>query len=210
MCSTPLYCARLFDVSRCCAVVRGRCCCVPSLLSWHGKQCWKGSPFLFLSFSWVVSRDGMVVRSNEMKLNSFFFWRILGFLPSFYRLGLNRSLDFVKDQKKCGNSWPAGCSLKQDGKWHQIPVVVPVRTGVVLLNGEKTKSSGTNEIVSLMVHAEVALRVSLPGKFSFRIHWYQGMEGFTGWHGGALSKKTHTFKMKHAKNFFLFRNTCYQ
>lgn len=66
----------------------------------------------------------------------------------------------------------------------QIPFVVPVRTGVVMLAGDAT-SSGTNEIVTLMGHSEVALRVSLPGHFEFKISWYQGMEGFTGWHGGA-------------------------
>jgi hypothetical protein len=63
-------------------------------------------------------------------------------------------------------------------------VVVPERTGVVMLNDEKATSSGTSEIVTLIVHAEVALRVNLPGRFAFRISWYQGMEGFTGWHGG--------------------------
>lgn len=67
----------------------------------------------------------------------------------------------------------------------QIPFVVPVRTGVVLLEGDAS-SSNTNEIVTLMGHSEVALRVHLPGHFSFKISWYQGMEGFTGWHGGAL------------------------
>lgn len=66
----------------------------------------------------------------------------------------------------------------------QIPFVVPVRTGVVMLEGD-ARSSGTNEIVTLMGHSEVALRVNLPGQFSFKISWYQGMEGFTGWHGGA-------------------------
>lgn len=65
----------------------------------------------------------------------------------------------------------------------QIPFVVPVRTGVVMLEGDAA-SSGTNEIVTLMGHSEVALRVNLPGRFSFKISWYQGMEGFTGWHGG--------------------------
>jgi hypothetical protein len=67
----------------------------------------------------------------------------------------------------------------------QIPFVVPVRTGVVLLDGD-AKSSGTSEIVTLMGHSEVALRVSLPGRFAFKICWYQGMEGFTGWHGGTF------------------------
>jgi hypothetical protein len=80
--------------------------------------------------------------------------------------------------------------MKQDGKWQQIPIVFPVRTGIVLLNGEKARSSGTSEIVTLMPHAEVALRVNVPGKFSFRIHWYQGMEGFTGWHAGMCFSNT--------------------
>jgi hypothetical protein len=80
----------------------------------------------------------------------------------------------------------AECSLRQVGKRRQIPVVVPLRTGVVLLDGEKAKSSNTNEIVCLMMHAELALRVNLPGRFSFRVQWYQCLEGFTGWHGGVL------------------------
>lgn len=80
----------------------------------------------------------------------------------------------------------AGCSVRQDDEWLQIPVVLPVRTGVVMLEGNAKSfgKAGKAEIVILMVHAEVALRVHLQGKFSFRISWYQGMEGFTGWHGG--------------------------
>jgi hypothetical protein len=75
--------------------------------------------------------------------------------------------------------------VHQDGKWLQMPVAVPLRTGVALLDNVTAKSSGRDEISTLMVHGELALRVSLPGKFSFRISWYQGIEGFTGWHGGA-------------------------
>lgn len=37
----------------------------------------------------------------------------------------------------------------------------------------------------LMPHSEVVLNVALPGQFVFRVGWFQGMEGFTGWHSGA-------------------------
>jgi hypothetical protein len=77
----------------------------------------------------------------------------------------------------------AGCALLQDGKWSQVPFVVPIRTGIVMLEGN-ARSSGGQEIITLMSHAEIALRVKLLGRFSFRISWYQGIEGFTGWHGG--------------------------
>lgn len=74
--------------------------------------------------------------------------------------------------------------MQQDGKWVQMPLAFPLRTGVGMLDGVTAKSSGRDEISTLMTHAELALRVKLPGRFSFRISWYQGIEGFTGWHGG--------------------------
>jgi hypothetical protein len=65
-----------------------------------------------------------------------------------------------------------------------MPFVIPVRTGIWLMDGT-AESSGNSEITSLLTHAEVCLRMRLPnGKF-FRISWYQGIEGFTGWHSGA-------------------------
>lgn len=54
-----------------------------------------------------------------------------------------------------------------------------------MLDSVTARSSGRDEISTLMVHGELALRASLPGHFSFRISWYQGIEGFTGWHSGA-------------------------
>lgn len=62
-------------------------------------------------------------------------------------------------------------------------MVVPIRTGVTMVEGTAA-SSGTREVTTLMPHAEVALRVTAPD-FNFRISFYQGIEGFTGWHAGA-------------------------
>ena len=91
----------------------------------------------------------------------------------------------------------AGCSVKQDGQWLQMPLAFPLRTGVGMLDGVIAKSSGRDEISTLMVHGELALRVSLPGQFSFRISWYQGIEGFTGWHGGACAENWLLFPLMH-------------
>lgn len=79
----------------------------------------------------------------------------------------------------------AGFAVKDQGTWAQIPFAVPVRTGIVLMDGT-AESSGQSEVMSLMMHAEVCLRLRLPGNKFYRMSWYQGIEGFTGWHAGAL------------------------
>lgn len=76
----------------------------------------------------------------------------------------------------------AGFALRQDEEWLQLPVVVPIRTGITMVEGAAA-SSGTREVTTLMPHAEMALRVAAP-TFSFRISFFQGIEGFTGWHAG--------------------------
>ena len=53
-----------------------------------------------------------------------------------------------------------------------------------MLHNTKARSSGTREITVLMPHAEVVLRVAAPGHLACRVGWFQGMEGFTGWHSG--------------------------
>lgn len=66
----------------------------------------------------------------------------------------------------------------------QAPFAIPVRTGVVLMDGV-AESSGLAEVMSFLMHAEVCLRLRLPTGRVFRLAWYQGIEGFTGWHAGA-------------------------
>ena len=75
--------------------------------------------------------------------------------------------------------------MRQDDEWLQLPIVVPIRTGITMIEGTAA-SSGTREITTLMPHAEMKLRVKAP-TFSFRISFYQGIEGFTGWHPGMPS-----------------------
>eukprot|EP00892_Ulva_mutabilis_P000379 jgi/Ulvmu1/10341/UM061_0024.1 len=79
-------------------------------------------------------------------------------------------------------SFGKGFALHQDGEWLQLPFVLPLRTGITMLEG-MAASSGTREVTTLMPHAEIKLRVKAP-TFNFRISYYQGIEGFTGWHSG--------------------------
>eukprot|EP00892_Ulva_mutabilis_P003573 jgi/Ulvmu1/1588/UM111_0016.1 len=76
-----------------------------------------------------------------------------------------------------------GFAVKQDDEWLQVPFVVPLRTGLTMLEGA-AESSGTADIVSLMNHAEVALRVATPGGPSFQIFYYMSIDGTTAWHAG--------------------------
>ena len=50
--------------------------------------------------------------------------------------------------------------------------------------------TGTPEVMTLLTHAEVKLRIKAPGGKFFRLSWYQGIEGFTGWHAGARTPGT--------------------
>jgi hypothetical protein len=75
-------------------------------------------------------------------------------------------------------------AVKEEDGWRQVPFCLPVRTGIVLMSGT-CESSGKSEVMSLMNHAEVCLRIKLPSSHLFRMSWYQGIEGFTGWHAGA-------------------------
>lgn len=86
--------------------------------------------------------------------------------------------------------------MEEPEGWAQIPFVIPVRTGIVLMEGT-AESSGTSEVMSLMCHAEVCLRMKIPGGRFYRLSWYQGIEGFTGWHAGA-----------HGRLKMLFRTAC--
>ena len=54
----------------------------------------------------------------------------------------------------------------------------------MLLDGI-AKSSGLKEIMSFYMHAECCLRLRLGDGRIFRIAWFQGVEGFVGWHPGA-------------------------
>jgi hypothetical protein len=83
-------------------------------------------------------------------------------------------------------------AVKNPDGWAQLPLVFPMRTGIVLMDGV-AESSGHSEIMSLTTHAEVCLRLRLPHGRHFRFSWYQGIEGFTGWHAGL---RTFNYRVK--------------
>jgi hypothetical protein len=58
-----------------------------------------------------------------------------------------------------------------------------MHTGIVLVDGV-ADSSGHSEFMSLTMHAKVCLRLRMPRGRLFRLSWYQGIQGFTGWHTG--------------------------
>ena len=62
---------------------------------------------------------------------------------------------------------------------------VTIQSGLMLLIPHGLKCAGTPEVMTLLTHAEVKLRIKAPGGKFFRLSWYQGIEGFTGWHAGA-------------------------
>ena len=79
----------------------------------------------------------------------------------------------------------AGFAAKEpDGSWAQVPFAVPLRTGILLAEGT-AESSGHSEVMMLMTHAEICLRMRLADGAHLRLCWYQGIEGYTGWHAGA-------------------------
>jgi hypothetical protein len=78
----------------------------------------------------------------------------------------------------------AALSVKEDSGWRQVPFALPCRTGLKLLQLDNKGEWTSKDITTLMTHAEVALRVISPAA-SFEVSFYQGIEGFTGWHASA-------------------------
>jgi len=70
----------------------------------------------------------------------------------------------------------------EEGGYTNVPVLLPLETGLELL--ESSNPSGAKErIIMPACHAGIFLEVEGP-LVSFGIEWYQGIEGFTGWHNG--------------------------
>jgi hypothetical protein len=91
----------------------------------------------------------------------------------------------------------ADFAVKEEDGWRQVPFCLPLRTGITLMEGV-AEASGTAEIFTVMNHAEVILRIKLPAGHYFRLNWYQGVEGFTGWHACALAQLVWTIVLRQA------------
>ncbi|KAJ8901735.1 hypothetical protein NDN08_003941 [Rhodosorus marinus] len=67
---------------------------------------------------------------------------------------------------------------KADGTWADVPVAIPIRTGVRTLNDDLRVE--TTEISNLIPHSAFFVDCTGP-LLDFRSEFFQGIDGFTGW-----------------------------
>ena len=80
----------------------------------------------------------------------------------------------ARAQLRCSvASFGLGASLPQEaGGWSQVPLALPIRTGLLGADGE--------EVQSLLPHSCLELELRGPGQL-LRLQYYQGTEGLCGW-----------------------------